>query len=211
MSQVIVGITPDVSETKCHVSPLYADRVREAGGLPIILPCRVDAIDQYLEICDAFVFSGGDDPVMEPFGHETHPKATRVHPVRQAFETALLERIGNTPALGICLGMQMMALLNDGSLDQHMPETTLTHADHWGKKEHVIEGILGCGTVLSNHRQAVSHAGALDVVALAHDGVIEAIRDAQRPFYVGVQWHAERTDTKELGVDLFQALIEASR
>ena len=67
------------------------------------------------------MFIGGDDPRTEPFGEPTHPKATPVEPERQAFETALLEELQRrpgAPVLGVCLGMQMMALHAGGKLNQ---------------------------------------------------------------------------------------------
>ena len=42
-----------------------------------------------VEVAHAIVFSGGDDPVMEPWGTPTHPAATPVDGDRQAFETTL--------------------------------------------------------------------------------------------------------------------------
>jgi len=45
----------------------------------------------------------------KPFGVPTHPKATPVHEMRQAFDVALLEALmerPQTPMLGVCLGMR---------------------------------------------------------------------------------------------------------
>jgi putative glutamine amidotransferase len=40
----------------------------------------------------------------------------------------------------------------------------------------------------------VIDAGRLRVVATSVDGVIEAIDDPLRTFYLGVQWHPERSN-----------------
>jgi putative glutamine amidotransferase len=140
-----------------------------------------------------------------------HHKATPLHPERQAFEIALLEaldRMPRKPALGVCLGMQLMGLHAGGTLDQYLPDTLATAADHWDRRAHAIEGELGQGVVHSHHRQALRDAGSLRVIATAPDGVIEAVRREDRPaMYLGVQWHPERTDDQRLGYALFEQLV----
>ena len=63
---------------------------------------------------------------MERWGVPTHPRAKPVDGRRQAFEVALLEALDAHPArpvLGVCLGMQLMALHAGGGLDQHLPDS----------------------------------------------------------------------------------------
>ena len=64
---------------------------------------------------------------------------------------------------------------------------------------------------MSSHHQAVRETGRLRVVAVADDGVIEAIDDPGRRFYLGVQWHPERTGDVSLGAGVFARLVEAAR
>jgi putative glutamine amidotransferase len=222
----VVGITCDLithNETLRSAAPVtYAHAVARAGGLPVLLqPITELALDCLLR-CDAVVLTGGDDPRTEPFGTPTHDKTDPVNPDRQSFESALIEgleaRFPDRPVLGVCLGMQMMALHAGGSLDQYMPETHPEAARHWQrvhpiapKNERASPVPFEPGEVLSKHKQAVSKPGRLSVVATADDGVIEAVADPDRPFYVGVQWHPERTDNPALGQHLFNALIAAAR
>lgn len=223
----VVGILPDLADGRVRVRRGYADAIRRAGGRPVVLSPptgetdRVPAIEEALELCDAFVFTGGDDPRTEAFGERTDPRTTPVDPDRQAFESDLLahvlERAGTPderPALGVCLGMQMLALVAEGALDQWMPDTTPTHADHWADRAHAVVPEPGgdewAGTVTSHHRQAVRDPGRLGVRARAHDGVIEAIELEGARFVVGVQWHPERTPGHALGDALFERLIAAT-
>jgi putative glutamine amidotransferase len=160
------------------------------------------------------VLSGGDDPATERWGQPTHPRAKPMDPRRQAFEVALLEALdaeGEVPVLGICLGMQLMGLHRGGRLDQFLPESLPTAEGHAPGRRHAVSGALGCGPVHSHHRQALADPGALSVVARAEDGLIEAVRDEARPFYVGVQWHPERTEDEALGPGLFRSLVDAAR
>ncbi|GAB4383886.1 MAG: gamma-glutamyl-gamma-aminobutyrate hydrolase family protein [Phycisphaerales bacterium] len=217
----LVGITSDVvivdGRRRCAMYPSYAHAVAQAGGLPVFLTHEQACIPSLVGRLDAFIFTGGDDPRTEAFGAPTDPRATPLHPDRQAFELALLRTLQtqspDTPVLGICLGMQLMALVAGGRLDQHMPDTTPTANDHWEKTHPIVPDAgweFGPGEVLSRHRQAVDDAGRLQVVARAPDGVIEAVFDPQRSFYLGVQWHPERTLATTLGMALFDRLVRTA-
>ena len=195
----------------------YTRSVLAAGGTPVILQPTPGQIDAIIDRFDAFILSGGDDPVTEPFGVPTHPAAVRVLDDRQQFETQLLQALTNRPeipVLGICLGMQMQALVAGGSLNQHLPDTHTTHSDHWEHHHEIIsndESVIPSGTVYSKHRQAIDDPGPLRVTAVAHDGIIEAIDDPARAYFVGVQWHPERTDNDPLGQELYNKLVIAAK
>ncbi len=215
----LVAITTDftirntIPTARC--STHYAKMVIQAGGLPVFL-----TPDQPLNFhpsrFDAYIFTGGDDPVTEPFGCPTSPHAIKVLPERQSFETTLLNELHanhpQIPVLGICLGMQMMGLTTKGQLNQHLPDTHQTHQDHW-ESTHTIHStaqhILPNGTVYSKHRQALQTPGQYTTIATAHDNTIEAIKDPNAKFRLGVQWHPERTNFKPLGLELFKQLIAA--
>lgn len=210
----IIGITCDFRDDRYIAAPHCASTVAQAGGLPVLLPCLVERAGQFVDLCDGIIFSGGDDPIMEAWGVPTHEKAKLIAPQRQAFELALLKHIDDRqqiPVLGICLGMQLMGLHRGGALDQHLPSTLATADQHWGKREHPISGPLGQGTVHSHHKQAITEPGELTIVATAPDGVIEAIQDDQRPFYLGVQWHPERTKDERFGSGLIRQLVDAAK
>lgn len=194
----------------------YTRAVLAAGGIPVILPPTPEHTVEPVHRFDGFIFSGGDDPVTEPFGVPTHPAAVRVLDDRQRFETKLLQTLQahpDIPVLGICLGMQMMGLVAGGTLNQHLPDTHGTHGDHWEYPHEVIsrdESVIPSGTVYSKHRQAIDDPGPLRITAVAHDGVIEAIDDPDRAYFVGVQWHPERTDHAPLGQQIIDALVTAA-
>ena len=219
----IIGIACDVTEArpgrpKVDVALAYANSVHKAGGLPVLLAPIPELIPEYLRLCQGFVFTGGDDPRMEAFGKPTHPKASPMHPIRQAFDTAMLGELlrrKQSPTLGVCLGMQMMALVAGGDLNQHLPDTLPTHADHYHNAVHPVHvevgGLLAQSQqpVVSYHRQAVSDPGKLSVIAKSSDGLIEAVAAEGGRFFVGVQWHPERTGDGPLGQGVFDQLIQA--
>jgi len=225
----LIGITTDITDPgngrplRLDCSLAYARAVADSGGIPVLLPPIVALAREHVLLCTGFVFTGGDDPRTEGFGEPTHPAAKPVHPDRQAYELALLDLLRDTrpasPVLGICLGMQMMALHAGGRLNQHLPETHQTAAIHRGVHEvgptGLSPGMSGLsiphGRVHSSHHQAVAEPGSLVVVARSADDVIEAVADRRRPYYCAVQWHPERTEDPALGASLFESLVAAAR
>lgn len=238
----LIGITADIiiapnARPKAGQALTYCEAVTRAGGLPVLLPPIVELAHMHARAVDAVVFTGGDDIDLTPFGLTNHPASSLMHPQRQRYEFALLQALDalpKTPVLGICLGMQFMALHRRGSLNPHLPDTHPTAADHRGDNAHPVSPLKGLspsdlsnthplkpvlffdGTsprlVASNHHQAVSNPGSLRPLAISPDNVLEALDDPKRPFYLGVQWHPERTSDKAAGDALFQALVkEASR
>ena len=219
----IVGIGCQLYEGRIRVRQDYLDAVTRAGGVPLLLgPVEIDAADAVirasLDRCHALVLTGGDDPAVERYGDTTHPAVTLEDPRRQHFDERLLairaSEFPEMPLLAVCLGMQLLALARGGSLNQHLPDDTPTHADHANNATHAIVPTtdhLGGGTVTSSHHQAVRDAGDLDVIARAHDGVIEAIADSDHAYCLGVQWHPERTSDPVLGQSVFDDLIDAAR
>jgi putative glutamine amidotransferase len=233
----VIGITMDLVEVpavgggtrlRAECGLAYARCVEKAGGVPTFLPPIAALVEAHLGMVRGVVLTGGNDPRMEPFGDVTHAAATVVHDERQAYETALLKALESRramPVLGICLGMQMMALAAGGRLEQHLPERLGV-----GAVRHRAEGgawhavkvdapgghMLGLGgpagqDVVSHHHQAVADAGRLTVVARDEDGTIEAVADPARVYAVGVQWHPERTGIGALGQGVFDVLVERCR
>ncbi len=211
----LIGITVNRLEPQgkapCYESAAaYSQAVAAAGGLPVLMPCLPETVESWLERLDGLILTGGYDPDTTCFDQPLHPEARVIDPQRQAFEVALLRGIQarNTsgepalPTLGICLGMQLMALVAGGRLDQYMPESHRELGmDHNAHGE----------TVVSSHRQCVSDAGTLSVLGLGPGQVIEAIGDLHAPFYLGVQWHPERGGAGPLSQGLFAKLLAAAR
>lgn len=207
----------------------YVDAVSRSGGVPIVLPHQPQHAAAYALRCDGLMLTGGDDPAMEPFGEVTDPRARVIDPQRQAFELALLAAAvqrSEVAVLGICLGMQLMALAAGGRLDQYMPDHLPGACDHQDDRRHAVIAEAsdsavahlmgrprgGDGSmVISSHRQAVTDPGRLRCIARSPDGVIEAVDDPARPFYIGVQWHPERGGDEPLSLGLIGAFVRAAR
>lgn len=213
-----IGLTADVAvdpqgRARHQVRDTYIQAVVAAGGLPIILPAVASQRARQVEAVDAIVMIGGDDIDTRGFGVPLHPKAVVMHPDRQAAEFALLDALDARPAtpfLGICAGMQMMGVHRGCELIQHLHDRLPDADRHGGDRPHAVSCVFGQGTVASSHHQALGDPADLEVVGTSDDGVIEAIRDRGRPFYVGVQWHPERTPDATLGLGVIRKLVEAA-
>lgn len=225
MQKPLIAITPDIVEpsagkVRMQSSVRYVDAVANAGGMPVVLSPIEALIPEQLRRFDGFVLTGGDDPRMEPFGGVTHPGTTSLHPRRQAYETTLIRALlesPEVPVLGICLGMQMLALCAGGELDQYLPDHLASADQHRYDAVHPVEPRggtwLSAGSVTSYHKQAVRVCpSGFRVTAESPDRVIEAIESTNphASFCLGVQWHPERTADRNLGLGVLERFVSAA-
>ena len=116
--------------------------------------------------------------------------------------------------LGICAGMQIMARLgsNDTLVQKANSEMHSEKTHHISiPKDTLLYEILGEQNILINsfHNNCISSSGLNRISATcAEDGVIEAIENDTVNFFLGVQWHPEKTfDTDKNSQKIFKYLI----
>jgi putative glutamine amidotransferase len=123
----------------------------------------------------------------------------------------------NIPVLGICGGMQAMAVADGGTLCQNIPTSTVAHeqSNDPAQTSHAVtlnqsasRWLPSILQVNSTHHQAVATCGKrLKACGWAPDGCIEVIASDNHPFALGLQWHPELIDQ----LDAYRALISSAR
>jgi putative glutamine amidotransferase len=139
---------------------------------------------------------------------------------RDAWELSLLSAAEATglPVLGVCRGMQLMAVHAGGSLHQHTPDL-VGHDEHspggasYGlievhtQDDTLLQAIVGRSvSVPCHHHQSVADHPGFQAVAHAADGTLEAMERSGPRFCVAVQWHPEAGHDDSL----FRALVNAA-
>lgn len=217
---------PGKTAPRLSLNNLYADAVLRAGGVPLAIPPVGGPRDiaKLLACVDGLVLGGGADFDLERLGlGKNHPSVAPVMPAKQDFDVELVRAAlaMRIPILGICYGMQIFAVVDGGSLHQHIPDDRPGAREHRGNVLHPVEVTPGSKLaalveahgleVVSSHHQAVATVGPRWTVGARDDqGLIEAIERADLPFCVGVQWHPERSPQGSPHDRLFRGLVGAA-
>jgi putative glutamine amidotransferase len=201
----------------------YVEALETSGAAVVIVPPVTDepSIDAIVSRLDGLVLAGGADVNPADYGDAPHqttdrPRLDRDRTERRLYRAARDEGI---PVLGICRGMQVMAVESGGRLIQDLPDAGFgsTHREAPGTfTEHAATFVSGSliarllasteATVNSSHHQAVGDPGTLTVTGHAADGTVEVLEDPDAAFVLGVQWHPEMSDDRRL----FEALVHAA-
>jgi len=117
----IIGITSDVRpdrRTMIFLFEEYSRAIEQSGGLPLQIPPLEDPslVTQVLAAIDGVVIVGGEDIDPREYGEEPLPSHHPVPQARYAFDRALGQHIlsSSIPALGICYGCQLLAVVSGG-------------------------------------------------------------------------------------------------
>ena len=181
---------------------------RQDGSLlPLIRSDHV--INEYVRLCDGFLFCGGEDITPLLFGEEPQNGNGKTDITVDLFQIRLMRRVlaSQKPVFAICRGMQVLNVSCGGSIWQDLslvPGKILNHMQQSASRGEVSHRIRiepgsllkqyagSCLYVNSFHHQAVNTPGrGVSVSARAQDGTIEAVEISSHPFAIGVQWHPE--------------------
>jgi putative glutamine amidotransferase len=231
VGNTLVSNTPFGEMERAYVNSTYVKGVLRAGGVPLIIPCfgDPDVIKRQVEICDAFLFSGGGDIDPSQYGEEPDCRLGEIDPTIDDFQLSLYAEVEKSgkPVLGICRGLQIINTVKGGNLYQDINNQIPNSYQHIqsGKRTHSVHKvaveestklyhIIGEAEVSVNslHHQSIRELGqGLRVSARAGDGVIEAVESDSEEKIIGVQWHPEdMIDTSEVMNNLFQWLVDQS-
>src|SRR4051812_46312250 len=228
VSRPVVGITTYAETARwgvwtCPAVLVPADYVRKvsaAGGVPVLLPPLAGDVE-VLDRLDALVVAGGAGVDPARYGADPAPRTLPAHEDRDEAQLALLAAAGerDLPVLGICRGLQLLAVVRGGTLVQHLPDVVGsdvhvpapgTYGDNdvrIAPGSRLAELIGTAATWACHHHQAVDAlGGGLTPVAWAADGTIEGAELDGARFVLGVQGHPEVGDD----VRLFAGLVAAA-
>jgi len=201
----------------------YSRAIEMAGGVPTLLPPTTpyaDAAAAAVARLDGLVISGGADVSPERYGEEPHERTTAWRDDRDAWELALLDAAADAglPTLGVCRGMQVMAVHAGGALEQHVPDI-VGHDRHnpgpdafgetavsFGPGSRLASIVRPTPGVHCHHHQSVREHPGFTAVAWAEDGLLEAMEAPGERLSIAVQWHPEMA----ADAGLFQALVDAA-
>lgn len=203
---------------------LIALSIWVTGGRPVRLCAHNPRYDQKI---DGLVVGGGTD--LYPALYKLEPKLNYKYDRERDkleinwFKKAELEDI---PVLGICRGAQLMNVMRGGTLHvdvskvyQNAKYPNNMMAQIFFRKDVNVE----CGSLLekllktqriavnSMHKQAVDRIGDRLIVSAKEDnGVVQAIEDPHKEFFLGVQFHPEALIHLSLFRNMFAALNQAA-
>ena len=222
----IIGITANYEGIDATLRHAYYDQIVEAGGTPVIIPPVADknVIVSTLDHIDALLLTGGGDYNPLWAGEEPAKGLHNINATRDLPELLITRLAYNRqiPMLGICRGMQTLAMALGGHVKQdvssdikHSQDADRGEATHRVSIEDdsTLAYIYKQATTLcvnSFHHQAVDDAGQrFRITAKAPDGVAEAMESTEHKPIMGVQWHPEWLGGN--GLPLFRWLVDQAQ
>ncbi len=185
--------------------PMYAEAVRQAGGVPVPVELDISLKDvtELFRRCHGVVLPGSPADVSPTrYGQTASAECAPADLLRESVDRILLEEAyaARKPILGICYGAQSLNVWRGGTLVQDLVCTPINHAvgaavavahsisvQPAAILDRVIDRSEGISTadgwrllINSSHHQAVERVGdGLRISAVAsEDGVVEAVEGA---------------------------------
>lgn len=226
----MIGVTPliDKERESYWMIPGYMQGIEAAGGVPVMLPLTSDPdeIARMADVCDGFLFTGGQDISPKRYGEQTFDFCGETAPERDAMEFALLDAVlpMDKACFGICRGIQLFNVYYGGSLYQDIPTQHPIGVNHhqsppYDQTVHRVDitadtplyDIIHRKSIFVNsyHHQGVSRqSSSLSVCAVSEDHIVEGLYDPNRKFVLAVQWHPEWLYEKDAdNFALFEAFV----
>ncbi|MDR1159225.1 MAG: gamma-glutamyl-gamma-aminobutyrate hydrolase family protein [Syntrophomonadaceae bacterium] len=236
MNKPIIGVTPiwDEERNSVWMEPGYMNGILQAGGIPVVLPLNAGKII-YAQIAykfDGFLFTGGYDIAPICYNEKKSPHCGFTYIERDKAETILFQEALlrlDKPVFGICRGIQLFNVIMGGVLYQDIPAEfnsaiKLEHSQNPPydapahkvklKENGLLYRMLGTYEIAVNscHHQGIKIlSDQLEPLALAEDGLVEALCIPDKTFAVAVQWHPELNLQNENSRKLFKAFVESCK
>ena len=139
LSRPLIGITANHADINTGVRDRYWQQVIEAGGCPVLLPPsdNEDVIIESLNHIDGLLLTGGADHDPRWMGEQPSPQLGNVNAIRDLPELLITRLAHNRqiPILGICRGIQTMAIALGGHVVQDIASSQLVPLPRVGCEE----------------------------------------------------------------------------
>ena len=224
---------------RTYVSRKYSNAILRSGGDPVLLPVPFipggmnlselhRLAERYLSLVDGILLAGGEDVHPKFQDEDPIPALGSVNPLRDEFELIIAELAYNKhkkSILGICRGMQVLAIALGGMVHQDIAQlASVQHSQsspRWAPSHYVtftngtkLAEIAGDEKIMVNsfHHQAVKAVPfGFSTSAETSDGIVEAIESTDSSkFCLGVQWHPEELfETDIFAKNIFSAFVKS--
>jgi len=221
----VIGLTGNYGELACKLNEGYYKSIWRAGGVPVIIPpiADTDVLINTLEHIDGLLLTGGADFNPLYAGEEPSPRLGGINAERDLPELLIAQLAYNRqiPMLGICRGIQTLAMALGGKVQQDISDVAqIRHSQDADRSEPTHSVTIEPDSTLFNiynkeklfvnsfHHQAVCDPGErFRVTARSADGIIEAIESREYKSIIGVQWHPECMSAED-GAPIFSWLVQ---
>lgn len=206
MKKLIIGIiaSPEMDQDGYEFNKVgkpYIDVILNLNCIPLVIPplanvdynkeeippLSINDVNMYQEMvdmCDGLIIPGGNK-------------------IYNYFEyVAKYSLKKDIPILGICMGMQLLALIDNNEYCLKKNDTNINHhqmhIDYAHKinvlKDTKLYNIISSEIIDVNscHNYYVDKLNEFIASAYSQDGIIEAIEHPDKKFVLGVQWHPEK-------------------
>ena len=166
------------SEEGHNIDIIYNDivcAIEKNGGIPIGIILN-DNYKYLISIGDGIIFQGGDD--FDCYDMDA---------IKYCYDI-------NKPVLGICLGMQLMGVMFEGTLidiSNHKKKLDYAHEVRINKNSKLYNIFKTDIIKVNSRHKFIIKNTKLSISSLSKEGYIESVEDTNKKFFIGVQWHPE--------------------
>lgn len=182
----IIGIIERETKLPSNNEILYINKeisesITKSNGIPISI--NIENIKEIINKIDGIILQGGDNY-----------KKEEINLVKYLYEN-------NIPTLGICLGMQTMAVTFNGELKETNNHLNTNHIVKINKNSKLYKIIQKDNIIVNSRHKFKVKNTSLNITGYSEDNIPEIIEDKEKQFFVGVEWHPEslkNNDSKKL-------------